>query len=145
MVKIKGIKWSITKKNENEGRGVAHEAIFSMKKSCHEVLKILLEVPDVNINHRDDKGFTALEYALMKRDFKSIMILFSLPQLDLKKHDFNQIQELADIETMIKECQKANRATGLNYSEVVDFLTDLQESLPRKRALQSRKKKGRGN
>ena len=138
LLKVDGIRWN---RKGRAYKGIDHLAVISMKKSCHDVLKIILQIPDFDVNLRDDKGFTSLEYALTKRDFKSIMILFSLPQLDLKRHDWNLIQELADIGTLIRECHKANKETGVNFSDVVNFLTELKQTLSKKRASSGRNKK----
>ena len=139
--KVEGVKWT---------GSTPFDAIISLKKSCHHIMKILKDIPDLEINVNDGKGYTALEYAFIKRDIKSIMILFSLPQLDIKVHNIHQVvQDMKDLDTLINECHKAYRETGMNYSDVVDYLTEIKKILlaalsRERRVKKGRKKNGRG-
>ena len=144
--KVKGVNWN----HQNEGGwGVAHHAIMSLMDSCYEILAILLEIPNFNINQRNNGGDTPLSLALKKRDFKSLMMLFQFPNLELKHKDFYKgLQNPEDLDTMIEECYKSYRETGYNYSDVVDFLTEYKKTVeskhPRKQSKKERKGRNRG-
>ena len=103
---------------------------MTTKNSCYQILDILLEIPNFDINQRNQDCQTPLTLALGKRDYKSIMILFKFPNLELYEPDFDMaLESMQDIDILIDECFKAYRETGYNFSDAVDFLTEYKRQV----------------
>ena len=119
------VNWNV---HDEYGDSIAHLAILSTKNSCYQILDILLEVPDFDINQRNQDCQTPLTLALGKRDYRSLMMLFRFTNLELYEPDFDfALESMEDIDILIDECFKSNRETGYNYSDVVDFLTEYKK------------------
>ena len=110
----------------------------------YEIIDLLLNIPDFNINQRNKAGLTILNCALMKRDFKSLVMIFSFPNLELNHEDFEKsLQAAEDVDNLIQECHIAQKMKGYNYSDVVDFLMEVKKRIQRLSRRFGRKK-GRG-
>ncbi|KAK6965651.1 ankyrin repeat domain-containing protein 17 [Biomphalaria glabrata] len=84
-------------------------------KSSHKALKLLLESKDINLEHRNLNGFTALECAIQANNIEALLLLINanavceLPQSDT----FGNVTSMNQLQTNVYTCSRNNGTLNL--------------------------------
>jgi ankyrin repeat protein len=73
------------------GGNLLHHAC---SKNCHRIVPILLKVPDIDVNRRDDSNLTPFIYACVDNSVESLALLLDDPRFDMTSNYFMSIHPL---------------------------------------------------
>ena len=134
MAKITGIDWN--KKNKD---GLT-PALAAVKMNNTEFVRVLAEIEGINWNFRAKKGKNVLILALENENYEILKMLFKLPNLEYKISDLRKGNILA---TTIQKCleivTEEQKETGINYSDVNNFLNAALKEADRVKAVTNKK------
>ena len=121
--------------------------MYAAKDPNNDVMKIMADVPSINWNARlkgkfEEEHGTILHYALEQERFEFLRILFTLPNVeydvknlprctgcyDCKGRGCNTIMIWkAVLQKCLHMCREDHKRTGINYSDVVNFLNEAMQ------------------